>query len=188
MSAQTFCFHPSGASRVWGQPLRLNTMGQKVYQYDNDGTIIYIYGSYVSNLVFDFWDGLEQFVLATYWFSISTSCGEKNYCFRYKRFTGSPNRSQSLSQTRGNKTYPNKADLIRWFKHTNVPRKKQTLWQTPRRVEARHCWPSPATTCKGHNFVHSTMGFRQNLQLAGFCSGFSGLWFLFKLYIMSIQD
>lgn len=93
---------------------------------------------------------------------------------------GSPNRSQSLSQTRKkkNKSIQTKLTLL---DDLSIPLCHPKKFVTnPPRVEVRHCWPSPATTCKGHNFVQSTMK-HQNLQLAGFCSGVFCLWCFFKL-------
>ena len=125
-----FLFSPKWRERVWGQPLRLNTMGQKVYQYDNDGTI-YIY------MAATFWIWKKWFLG---WFRtvclgnlfgslLAPHVAKKNIASDIR---GSSNRSQSLSQHLWKKNYPNKADLIGWFKHTNVPRKKTFVTNPPK--------------------------------------------------------
>lgn len=163
-------------------------MGQQGWQYDSDGTI-YIY-VYLFTYTYAIWQlrfesgiwFLGSFVLATYSIgSLLASHVATKYGFRSKRFT--QQKPEPVTNSGKKSIQTNLTLLDDLYKHTNVPRKKKFVTKRPQGVEARHCWPSPATTCKRHNFVQSTMN-HQNLQLAGFCSGVSGLWFFcffFKL-------
>lgn len=150
-------------------------MGQQGWQYDSDGTI-YIY-VYLFTYTYAIWQlrfesgiwFLGSFVLATYSIgSLLASHVATKYGFRSKRFT--QQKPEPVTNSGKKSIQTNLTLLDDLYKHTNVPRKKKFVTKRPQGVEARHCWPSPATTCKRHNFVQSTMN-HQNLQLAGFCSG-----------------
>lgn len=159
-------------------------MGQQVWQYDSDGTIyicvyIYIYVRvYICQWQLRFESGiwfLGSFVLATYSIgSLLASHVATKYGFRSKRFT--QHKPEPVTNSGKKKSIQTNLTLLDDLSIPMCHEKKKFVTKRPQGVEARHCWPSPATTCKGHNFVQSTMN-HQNLQLAGFCSGVSGLWF-----------